>query len=786
MAAQFGNEKRGRGANKELSVDEVVHDLLSDLNEEQRLAVTHGEGPLLVLAGAGSGKTRVITRRIAWLLRMGIAPERILAITFTNKAAQEMRQRVEQLVPKHGVWIGTFHAFGVRLLRQYGERLGLPSRFTLYDMDDRQAFLKTILAAANIDTARFRPDQIGAAISKAKNQLRSPAELSRMAVDYFSQVVAQVYPLYEQRLRQVEAVDFDDLLYLPARLLQEHPDVRALLDDHYRYILIDEYQDTNVAQYEMVRRLSVDHRNLCVVGDPDQSIYRWRGSDIRNILDFERDYPDARIIHLPRNYRSTQAILSAANHLIAHNRQRKKKDLCTHNDWGEPVRVWTFRDGVEEADQVVRRIKATVESGLFRYRDHAIFVRINALTRTLESAFVRYGVPFQIVRGFAFYERKENKDVLAYLRLLLNPCDDIAFERIVNVPARGIGEATLKQLREFAASAGLSLFEATGQAGQCTGIKGAGAKALTQFYRLITDLRSRLDQPPHEIIDLVLQKTGYEEMLQSSTDPEDAERLANVQELVTAARQFHELNPQAGLIGFLEQVALASDVDSWDHEADHVAVMTLHASKGLEFPIVYIVGVEEGLLPHERSLQDPAELEEERRLCFVGMTRAMRQLHLCHAQLREYRGRIQYAIPSGFLDELPRDQIEWHDLTGSTAPSGVWTASTEPSDRYYSRRCRTPPSDASSELDQNHSTGANSEVSTPLSHKPAPTPPAPQVDELTHGMIIQHAQFGVGQIVEVSGYGALQRMKVRFAAHGEKTLLVAQTPFRILTRRPRT
>ncbi|MCS7270082.1 MAG: UvrD-helicase domain-containing protein, partial [Gemmataceae bacterium] len=556
-----------------------------------------------------------------------------------------MRQRVDRLVPGHRVWIGTFHSFGVRLLRQYGERLGLSSTFTIYDADDRQAFLKATLDAVGWDNCRFRPDQIGAAISKAKNQLRSPEEYARSATDFFSQAVAQVYPLYDRRLRQMQAVDFDDLLYLPALLLREHPDVRTLLDNRYRYILIDEYQDTNVAQYEIIRHLSQDYRNLCVVGDPDQSIYRWRGSDIRNILDFERDFPDARVIHLPRNYRSTRAIITAANHLIAHNRQRKKKELRTDNEWGEPVRVWTFRDGLEEADQVVRRIKATVEAGRFRYRDHAIFVRINALTRVLESAFVRHGVPFQIVKGFAFYERKENKDVLAYLRLVLNPADDIAFERIVNVPTRGIGDATVERLREFAATLGCSLLAAAGQVGQCTTIKGAAARALSSFYRLLAELRSYLHLPPHEIIDLVLQRSGYEDMLKSSNDPDDQERLANVQELVTAARQYHEMNPQGGLAGFLEQVALASEVDGWDHEADRVSVMTLHASKGLEFPVVYMLAVEEGLLPHERSLHDPAELEEERRLCFVGMTRAMRELHLCHAQLREYRGKILYAIP---------------------------------------------------------------------------------------------------------------------------------------------
>jgi DNA helicase-2/ATP-dependent DNA helicase PcrA len=756
-------------------------ELLADLNAEQQCAVTHGEGPLLVLAGAGSGKTRVITRRIAWLLAQGIPAGQILAITFTNKAAQEMRQRVERLIPGHQVWIGTFHAFGAYLLRQFGDRLGLSRSFTIYDVEDRNAFLKATMEASSWDHGRYRPERIAAAISKAKNQLRSPADYARSATDHFAQVVAEIYPLYERRLRQVQAVDFDDLLYLPALLLREHPDIRRLLDDRYRFILIDEYQDTNLAQYEIVRRLSQDHPNLCVVGDPDQSIYRWRGSDIRNILDFERDFPDARVIHLPRNYRSTGAIVSAANRLIAHNKQRKKKELRTDNAWGVPVRVWTFRNGLEEADQVVRQIKEAVQAGRFRYRDYAIFVRINALTRVLESAFVRYGVPFQIVKGFAFYERKENKDVLAYLRLLVNPQDDVAFERVVNVPARGIGEATLERLREYAAHQGCSLWTAAGEAGRCTAIKGAAARALHQFHRLIAELRTHLDVPPHELIDLVLQRSGYEQMLQSSDDPEDQERLANVQELVTAARQFHELNPQAGLAGFLEQVALASDVDGWDHAADRVSVMTLHASKGLEFPVVYILAVEEGLLPHDRALHDPEELEEERRLCFVGMTRAMQELHLCHAQLREYRGVLRYAIPSGFLNELPREEVEWHDCTSPDTKPSVRdepAVRPAPSAERPSAPCRswTSASDPSAPSATQGGSGF------PLPFRLATTPEA-TVEGLAAGVIIQHEQFGIGQVVAVSGFGAQQRMKVRFPAHGEKTLLVMQAPFRILTRR---
>ncbi len=772
--------------------------LLAELNEEQRAAVVHGEGPLLVLAGAGSGKTRVITYRIAYLLASGIPPQQILAITFTNKAAQEMRSRVERLIPGHQVWIGTFHSFGARLLRQYATRLNLDPNFTIYDVEDRNQFLKDILANLDIDGVRYRPEQIGAIISKAKNQLLSPAAFEQSATDYLAMAAARVYPIYERRLRQAQAMDFDDLLYLPALALRQNEELRRELDDRYRYILIDEYQDTNQAQYELVRLLARDHRNLCVVGDPDQSIYRWRGSDIRNIMDFERDYPDARVVYLPRNYRSSGAIIEAANALIAHNRQRKKKTLTTVHERGVPVRVWTYADGLAEADGVVRQIKEAVAAGRWRYRDHAIFVRINALTRLLESAFVRHGVPFQIVKGFAFYERRENKDVLAYLRLLLNPADDVAFLRVVNVPARGVGDSSLDKLKEFAAAQQISLFEASARVGQLTTIKGPALTGLRRFHQLIGELRSRLDLPPHELIALVLNRSGYEQMLHNRGDPEDLERLANVQELITAARQFHELNPQAGLAGFLEQVALASEVDSWDEQADCVSVMTLHASKGLEFPVVYILAMEEGLLPHERSLQEAAELEEERRLCFVGMTRAMRELHLCHARLREFRGLLRYAIPSGFLDELPREQIDWIDTTAD-GEEGPRNAMAVPFHPPPASRPPSPASPASAPPAASVHLPTRPPARPPTGTRPASTPSQrsgsvpptarPSVDgdadpdtPLAAGVIVQHPEYGIGQVVDVRGVGSQRRVQVRFAAYGLKTFIADKASLRVVTR----
>jgi DNA helicase II / ATP-dependent DNA helicase PcrA len=729
-------------------------DLLADLTDDQREAVTHAEGPLLILAGAGSGKTRVITRRVAFLLRRGTRASNILAITFTNKAAGEMKTRVEKLMPGNKVWVSTFHSLGARLLRQYGERLGFDRNFTIYDTDDRNKLLKDAVDAAGLDNLKFSPERIGGAISKAKNALTTPPQYARTATDFFTQTVAKVYPLYEKRLRGANAMDFDDLLYLPAMALRNNEELRAELDARFRYVLIDEYQDTNSAQYEIAKRLSLNYNNITVVGDPDQSIYKWRGSDIKNILDFERDFPTARVITLAQNYRSTKAILHAASTLIDHNKQRKKKALVTENPQGESVGVITFDNGLDEAEGVVMRIKEAVASGKYRYRDHAIFMRINALTRSLESAFVKHGVPFQIVKGLAFFERKENRDVLAYLRLLVNPQDAISFLRIVNEPARGIGKVSLDKLQAFAAAHEFGLLAAAGQVAKITEIKGKAATGLRDFHRLMTDLRTRLDLPPHELVRLVLEKTGYEAMLRESGDEEDADRLANVGELITAAKQFHDEDPERTIGDFLEQITLASDVDGWDEQADHVSVMTLHASKGLEFPVVYILAVEQGLLPHERSLANNEDVEEERRLCFVGMTRAMKELYLSHARLREFRGQLNYCIPSSFLDELPRE-VRFNDT--SVARNRARTAADE-------WRAKVGPA-AKDWAD----TGARPVIPAKKAKRDL-TPSIPDAPEagFAVGVVVQHEEFGVGRVTHVSGYGAFRQVRARFPAHGER------------------
>jgi DNA helicase-2/ATP-dependent DNA helicase PcrA len=734
-------------------------DLLEDLTPAQREAVIHFEGPLLILAAAGSGKTRVITRRVAYLLQQGVRPGNVLAITFTNKAAGEMRQRVEALVPGTRVWISTFHSMGARLLRQYGERLGLDRNFTIYDQTDRARLVKVALEDAGIDNARFTPETIAAAISKAKNQLLGPERYAERAHDFYTQTVARVYPAYEKRLRDANALDFDDLLYWPALALKHDPELRAELDARFRFVLIDEYQDTNQAQYAIARGLSVDQPNLCVVGDPDQSIYKFRGSDIRNILDFERDFPNARVLTLSKNYRSTKAILHAADTLIGHNKQRKPKDLVTDNPPGEPVTVLTFETGLDEAEGIAKRIREAVEKGGRHYRDFAVFLRINALTRGLETAFVKQRVPFQIVKGLAFFERKENRDVLAYLRLLLNPRDDLSFLRIVNEPARGIGKTSLEHLRAYAEPRELSLLGAAAEVSRITAIKGKAAAGLRDFVLMMRELEKFKDAQPDEVIRQVLELSGYRRMLQDSRDDEDQERLANIEELITAARQFAAEDSSRTIGDFLENITLASDVDSWDERQDSVSVMTLHAAKGLEFPVVFVIATEQGLLPHERSLGREEEVEEERRLAFVGMTRAKEELYLSHARLREFRGQTLYAVPSMFLDELPGDAIRTIDLSASAA--GTLSAM----DHWRGGGPAATP-------------GWNEAGVRPL---PLPVPSRqPETGGYAAGMLVRHEKYGQGRVTEVSGHGALRKVKIRFATAGERSFVVDKVKLEIL------
>jgi DNA helicase-2/ATP-dependent DNA helicase PcrA len=739
----------------------MAQDLLSDLTPAQREAVTHMQGPLLILAGAGSGKTRVITRRVAYLLQEGVRPQGILAITFTNKAAGEMRQRVEALVPGCRVWVSTFHSLGARLLRLYHDRLELDRNFTIYDQSDRARVVKAALEDAGIDHSRFTPESIAGAISKAKNQLLSPERYAEKALDFYGQTVAGIYPIYEKRLRDANALDFDDLLYWPALALKNDPELRAELDDRFRYVLIDEYQDTNHAQYAIARGLSRDHPNLCVVGDPDQSIYRFRGSDIRNILDFERDFPNARVLTLSQNYRSTKAILAAASALIANNKQRKPKGLVTDNPPGTPVTVLTFETGVDEAEGIARRIKEAVAAKKRHYRDFAVFLRINALTRGLETAFVQQRLPFQIVKGLAFFERKENRDVLGYLRLLLNPRDDLSFLRVVNEPARGIGPKALEHLRAHAGPREIGLLAAAAEADKVQGLTKKATAAFREFAGLMYDLRKLIDAQPDEVIRQVLDRSGYRKALQESRDQEDQDRLANIEELITAARQFAAEDSRRTIGDFLENVTLASDLDGWDERQDCISVMTMHASKGLEFPVVFLAALEQGILPHERSLGREDDIEEERRLAFVGMTRAKEELYLCHARQRDFRGNSLYAVPSMFLEELPADAVQQLDLSsGGLQPAAeAWRGGGAAAQAGWEAAGVRP--------------------------KPAPVQPRRREGEgggLAEGMLVRHKDYGLGRVLELTGYGALRRVRIRFQTAGERSFIADKVTLEIIRR----
>ena len=629
------------------------------LNAPQAQAVQHRDGPLLVLAGPGSGKTRVITQRIARLIETGVPAWEIVAITFTNKAAKEMDRRVQTLLPGARVWVSTFHRFCARLLRQYGSAVGLAPNFTILDSSDQQALIKQVLHELDIDPSHYPPARMGHRISQAKNKLLTP-ELFKQDVEslrssFQDQVTARVYEAYQKGLLAANGVDFDDLLLHVCVLLQENPEIRAELDARYRYILVDEYQDTNLAQYQIVRLLSLDYPNLCATGDPDQSIYGWRGAEIGNILRFERDFPDCKVIRLEQNYRSTQEILTAADQLIGHNTQRKHKALFSENDLGERPQLLCFYDEREEADGIARLIDDLATREGRSWSDFAILYRVNALSRNIELGLTRAGIPYQVAAGVAFYERTEVKDVLCYLRLIHNPAERAAFLRVINTPTRGLGKTSLDRLLAWSAQQGTTPLEAARRANQIGTLSKKAVVSFQAFAKLIDELAQAAIAGVEPLLRQILDRTGYTAALQNSRDEEDLQRLANVQELMTAAREYDEAHPEdPSLEGFLENASLVSDIDSLDEEAGRVTLMTLHAAKGLEFPVAIIVAVEHNLLPHERAIRDGdlREFEEERRLLFVGMTRAEERLYLTKTELRTFRGMRMSAIPSQFLSEM--------------------------------------------------------------------------------------------------------------------------------------
>ena len=631
--------------------------LLDDLNGAQREAVTAGDGPLLVLAGAGSGKTRVIAYRIAWLLQRGLSPRNLLAVTFTNKAAGEMARRVDELLSPVGLrspFIATFHSACVRILRQHGSHLGLPSHFTIYDEDDRLALVKECMKDGELADRTFTPSAAVHRISYLKNQMIAVTEALRDARGPWEKKAALVYSRYDKRLRETGAVDFDDLLLLVVRLLAEIPEVLAWYRGLWRYVLVDEYQDTNRAQYRIIQLLTAEHRNVCVVGDSDQSIYKWRGADVRNILDFEEDFAGTKVVRLEQNYRSTQSILALAAGVIANNVQRKDKTLWTENAAGTPARLYRAWDEQEEAGFVAQSVLGLRGEGV-PWDDIAVFYRTNAQSRVLEDALRRGRIPYVIVGGVRFYERREIKDTLAYLRLTINPADDVAFRRAIGAPARGIGATTLARLDEEATRQTRPLLALAAE--PPADIRGKAGRTLQEFAALIGRLAGqRRDLAPPAFIDLVLEQTGYRDALRQERAPEAEARLENLEELIAAAEDYTHSEAEPTLEGFLDGVALMSDVDELKEAEARVTLMTLHSAKGLEFPAVFITGLEEGVFPHARSMNDPDEIEEERRLCYVGITRAKERLSLSWALHRRIHG---YGVgePSRFLREMPENQL---------------------------------------------------------------------------------------------------------------------------------
>jgi DNA helicase-2/ATP-dependent DNA helicase PcrA len=648
-------------------VDNIIPDyLLENLNEPQREAVLFKEGPLLVLAGPGSGKTRVVTHRIAALLHQGVGASQVVALTFTNKAANEMKTRLEILAPNRSVWIGTFHKFGAYLLRRYAKMSGLQENFTIYDTDESLSLVKTIITGTPLPPG-VTPQRIAAAISWAKNNMMMPETYTASRENQLGQIVKEVYPLYQKELRRFNAVDFDDLLLHVAVLLHDNPELRKILDNRFRYILVDEYQDTNSVQYLIVKALSVDHPNIAVTGDPDQSVYGWRGANIMNILDFEKDFPNTKTIRLEQNYRSTPQILSIADTLIENNTYRKKKKLITKNQSGVRVRLVRCANQQEEAEFIAGEIAEEIQNGRRKPKDYAVFYRTNSLSRNLEHALRSRKVPFQLVHGLEFFNRKEVKDILAYLRVVYNPLDSVSLLRIINEPARGIGKTTLKKLADKAAQLGIPILEVARDINNFAGITAKTKRAVRDFIGMTDRLRefSSKEYPVEMLIRIVLDESGYREQYLRAQSEEDQERLENIEELLTVAREFdtkpapltenRELLPSDLLSEFLEQAALVNDVDNLDKDAERVSLMTLHASKGLEFSVVYIIAVEEGILPHERAGNQPMQIEEERRLFFVGITRTQEELRLSRAERRDFRGSYSSVIYSRFLVEISHD-----------------------------------------------------------------------------------------------------------------------------------
>ncbi len=706
--------------------------LLNTLNKEQKEAVTAANGPLLIIAGAGSGKTRVITHRIAYLIdELGVDPTGILAITFTNKAANEMKERLEALLkyPVSGMWVSTFHAACVRILRREPGHLPYNRNFVIYDAGDQRTLLGNCIKELGLDEKRYSPRTVVAHISNAKNELLTPEKYRQQADDFFAEQVARVYALYQEKLCQYNAMDFDDLIMQTVLLFSRKPDVLAYYQNRFQYILVDEYQDTNHAQYILVKLLARAHQNICVVGDPDQSIYGWRGADIQNILDFEYDYPRAKVIRLEQNYRSTKNILGAANEVIKQNLGRKPKNLWTENEEGQKIVKHQAEDEQAEARFVAEEIFRLHQEG-YKLGDCAVLYRTHAQSRVMEDWLLKGNIPYEVIGGLRFYDRKEIKDILAYLRVLANPADDISLARIINEPRRGIGQATWERLAAAAGENNTSVAQLLLSDKGDFGLGTRAYNAAAGFARLLKSLTGAKERlPVTQLVETVLQESGYWQQLEHDKTPEGQARRENIREFITVTQNYDRRSEEKDLEGFLAEVSLLTDIDSFEGR-DKLALMTLHAAKGLEFPVVFLVGMEEGVFPTSRSLLEPEQMEEERRLCYVGMTRAKQCLYLTYAWRRHMYGSTQYNNPSQFLDEIPDKYIAGADKdeTGSI-----------PDTRATSTRDR-------------------------------------QIFNL--GDKVHHAKFGEGAVVKIEGSGSDAKVTVAFPGQGLKVLALAYAPLR--------
>ncbi|WP_226035431.1 DNA helicase PcrA [Aquibacillus saliphilus] len=739
-------------------MSQTMDDLLMGLNERQREAVKHTDGPLLIMAGAGSGKTRVLTHRIAYLLgEKEISPRSILAITFTNKAAREMKDRVYRLVGPEGasIWVSTFHSMCVRILRRDIDRIGYSTNFSILDGGDQMTVIKNILKDLNIDPKKFEPRAMLGGISSAKNELVTPEEYSKKVGNYYDEQIARVYERYQKILRKNQSLDFDDLIMQTINLFDRVPEVLEYYQRRFQYIHVDEYQDTNHAQYYLVKQLATRYQNLCVVGDSDQSIYRWRGADITNILSFEKDYPNASVVMLEQNYRSTKSILQAANTVIDHNTGRKPKKLWTDNDEGTKINYYQAATEQEEGLFVANKLEDLIATNTYSYKDVAVLYRTNAQSRSIEETFVKANIPYQIIGGTKFYDRKEIKDMLAYLRLIANPDDDLSFARVANEPKRGVGKTSLEKLQAYAADHDISLFTAV-QEVDFAGVSGKAAKSLAEFGALIKNWTNQQEfLTATDMVGEVLKRTGYEEMLKNERSIEAQSRLENLEEFKTVTKHFEKQSEDMSLIAFLTDLALIADIDKVDDDPnadDKVTLMTLHAAKGLEFPVVFLIGMEENVFPHSRSLMDEEEMEEERRLAYVGITRAEKQLHLTHAKMRTLYGRTNMNSVSRFIGEIPDELLEGLEEKKEEAVFGSFMSPQKPKPDPFAA-----PKRSSKKLKET-TTGGES-----IGFQP--------------GDKANHKKWGQGTVVKVKGEGEAMELDIAFPAPtGIKRLLAKFAP----------